>query len=104
VCFKPREYVKVSGVSFYSDGHWADQHQSLDALHPHTLLTYGMNGRDSGPHRAPCASGSKRKMGYKKQKFVRRIVPTEAFDDGSGKGTSRTAGPSTLESERDIRG
>ena len=41
-------------VSFYSFDDWADSIDLLDALHPQTLLAYGMNGRDLPvPHGAP---------------------------------------------------
>ena len=34
-------------VVFYSYDDWVDSIDMLDALHPQTILAYGMNGRDS---------------------------------------------------------
>ena len=65
----------------------------LDALHPRTLLAYGMNGRDlPTQHGAPVRLRVERKMGYKSMKFVKRIAVIDEFDDGARRGTSRTGG------------
>jgi DMSO/TMAO reductase YedYZ molybdopterin-dependent catalytic subunit len=54
----------------------------LDALHPQTLLTYGMNGRDLPVrHGAPLRVRVERQLGYKSIKYVQRIVVTDVFDD-----------------------
>src|SRR5918995_4369429 len=67
-------------VSFYSYDDWADSIDLLDALHPQTLLTYGMNGRDlSVPHGAPVRLRVETQLGYKSMKFLKRIVVTEEF-------------------------
>jgi DMSO/TMAO reductase YedYZ molybdopterin-dependent catalytic subunit len=74
-------------VSFYSYDDWADSIDMLDALHPQTLLAYGMNGRDlSMPHGAPLRLRVERQMGYKSMKYLQRIVVTDEFDDGGKKG------------------
>jgi DMSO/TMAO reductase YedYZ molybdopterin-dependent catalytic subunit len=74
-------------VSFYSYDDWADSIDLLDALHPQTLLAYGMNGRDlSVPHGAPVRLRVETQLGYKSMKFLRRIVVTDALDDGGEKG------------------
>ena len=54
----------------------------LDALHPQTILAYGMNGRDlPGPHGAPLRLRVETQLGYKSVKYLRRIVVAEKFDD-----------------------
>jgi DMSO/TMAO reductase YedYZ molybdopterin-dependent catalytic subunit len=74
-------------VSFYSYDDWADSIDMLDALHPQTLLAYGMNGRDlSIAHGAPVRLRVERQMGYKSMKYLQRIVVTGEFDDGGEKG------------------
>ena len=74
-------------VSFYSYDDWADSIDMLDALHPQTLLAYGMNGRDlSVPHGAPVRLRVETQLGYKSMKYLQRIVVTEKLDDGGEKG------------------
>lgn len=74
-------------VSFYSYDDWADSIDMLDALHPQTLLAYGMNGRDlSIAHGAPVRLRVERQLGYKSMKYLQRIVVTGEFDDGGEKG------------------
>lgn len=74
-------------VNFYSLDDWADGIDMLDALHPQTLLAYGMNGRDLPvPHGAPVRLRVERQVGYKSMKYLQRIVVTEQFDDGGKKG------------------
>jgi len=74
-------------VTFYSYDDWADSIDMLDALHPQTILAYGMNGRDlSIPHGAPVRLRVERQMGYKSMKYLERIVVTEELDDGGEKG------------------
>jgi DMSO/TMAO reductase YedYZ molybdopterin-dependent catalytic subunit len=74
-------------ISFYSYDDWADSIDMLDALHPQTLLAYGMNGRDlSIRHGAPLRLRVERQLGYKSMKYLQRIVVTDEFDDGGEKG------------------
>lgn len=74
-------------VSFYSYDDWADSIDMLDALHPQTLLAYGMNGRDlTVPHGAPVRLRVETQLGYKSMKYLQRIVLTEDLDDGGEKG------------------
>jgi DMSO/TMAO reductase YedYZ molybdopterin-dependent catalytic subunit len=74
-------------VVFYSYDDWVDSIDLLDALHPQTLLAYGMNGRDLPiPHGAPVRLRVERQMGYKSMKYLRRIVVVDEFDDGGKKG------------------
>jgi DMSO/TMAO reductase YedYZ molybdopterin-dependent catalytic subunit len=74
-------------VSFYSYDDWADSIDMLDALHPQTILAYGMNGRDLPvPHGAPVRLRVETQLGYKSMKYLHRIVVTDRFDDGGEKG------------------
>lgn len=74
-------------VVFHSFDDWVDCIDLLDALHPQTILAYGMNGADLPlPHGAPVRLRVERQMGYKSMKYVHRIVVTDTFDDGAEKG------------------
>ena len=74
-------------VNFYSFDGWADGIDLLDALHPQTILAYGMNGRDLPiQHGAPVRLRVERQMGYKSMKFLHRIAVKEDFDDGGRAG------------------
>ena len=74
-------------VLFYSYDDWVDSIDLLDALHPQTLLAYGMNGRDlPTQHGAPVRLRVERQMGYKSMKYVQRIAVVDEFDDGGKKG------------------
>ncbi len=74
-------------VMFYWYDHWADSIDLLDALHPQTILAYGMNGRDLPvPHGAPVRLRVERQMGYKSMKYLQRIAVVEEFDDGGEAG------------------
>jgi len=70
-------YVQVYAYDEYPDGI-----DMLDALHPQTILAYGMNGRDLPlGHGAPLRLRVETQVGYKSVKFLRRIVVTDEFDD-----------------------
>jgi DMSO/TMAO reductase YedYZ molybdopterin-dependent catalytic subunit len=69
-------------VQFFAFDEVADGIDLLDALHPQTLLAYGMNGRDlTVPHGAPLRVRVERQIGYKSVKYLQRIVVTDEFDD-----------------------
>jgi DMSO/TMAO reductase YedYZ molybdopterin-dependent catalytic subunit len=69
-------------VQFHAFDGWGDGVDMIDALHPQTILAYGMNGRDLPiPHGAPLRLRVERQVGYKNMKFLRSIVVTEHFDD-----------------------
>lgn len=77
-------------VSFYSYDDWADSIDLFDALHPQTLLAYGMNGRDLPvAHGAPVRLRVERQVGYKSMKYLQRIVVTNELDDGGDKGSPK---------------
>jgi DMSO/TMAO reductase YedYZ molybdopterin-dependent catalytic subunit len=76
-------------VCFYSYDDWADSLDMLDALHPQTLLAYGMNGRDlSIPGGAPLRLRVATQLGYKSMKYLERVVVKDDFDDGGDKGNT----------------
>jgi DMSO/TMAO reductase YedYZ molybdopterin-dependent catalytic subunit len=59
----------------------------LDALHPQTLLAYGMNGRDLAiPHGAPVRLRLETQLGAKSLKFLNRLTLVDEFDDGGPSG------------------
>jgi DMSO/TMAO reductase YedYZ molybdopterin-dependent catalytic subunit len=69
-------------VEYYSIDGWADSVDMIDALHPQTILAYGMNGRDLPVgHGAPIRMRVERQIGYKSMKFVNRLVVSDRFDD-----------------------
>jgi len=74
-------------VKLHSFDEWVDSIDLLDALHPQTILAYGMNGRDLPiQHGAPVRLRVERQMGYKSMKYLQRIVVTDEFDDGGKNG------------------
>jgi DMSO/TMAO reductase YedYZ molybdopterin-dependent catalytic subunit len=65
---------------------WWESIDMADALHPQTLLTYGMNGGElpvgfGGPLRMRVA----RQLGYKSLKYINRLTVTDSLK-GFGKG------------------
>jgi len=69
-------------VNFYAFDATLDSIDMVDALHPQTLLAYGMNGRDLPvAHGAPLRVRVERQLGYKSIKFLHRIRVTEQFYD-----------------------
>jgi DMSO/TMAO reductase YedYZ molybdopterin-dependent catalytic subunit len=75
-------------VQFYTYDSYTDGIDMLDALHPQTILAYGMNGRDLPTgHGAPLRVRVETQLGYKSIKFVRRIVATDSFDDNGSFGS-----------------
>ncbi len=60
----------------------------FDALHPQTILAYGMNGQPLPvAHGAPLRLRVERQIGYKSAKFVTRIEAVDRLDRlGRGKG------------------
>lgn len=74
-------------VQYYAYDGWVDGIDMLDALHPQTILAYGMNGRDLPiSHGAPIRLRVEKQLGYKSMKFLRRIVVTDHFDDHGRRG------------------
>ena len=75
-------------VFFPFDDSW-DSLDMADALHPQTLLAYGMNGEDlSIPHGAPIRLRVARQLGYKSVKYLSHIAVTDTLKNiGSGLGS-----------------
>ena len=74
-------------VVYTSYDDWIDSIDLLDALHPQTLLAYGMNGRDLPvPHGAPVRLRLETQLGAKSLKFLNRLVVVDEFDDGGPEG------------------
>ncbi len=58
-----------------------DSIDMADALHPQTLLAYGMNGETLPPdHGAPVRLRVARQLGYKNTKFLSRIIVTDSME------------------------
>ncbi len=77
-------------VQFHAYDHTADGIDMLDALHPQTILAFGMNGRPLElSHGAPLRLRVETQLGYKSIKYLRRIVVTERFDDNGNDGDIR---------------
>ena len=69
-------------VSLFAFDDAAESIDMLDALHPQTILAYGMNGRELPiAHGAPLRLRVERQLGYKSLKFLHRIVVTDRFED-----------------------
>jgi DMSO/TMAO reductase YedYZ molybdopterin-dependent catalytic subunit len=69
-------------VNYYAFDYNAEGIDMLDALHPQTILAYGMDGRDLPlAHGAPLRMRVETQLGYKSVKFLERIVVADEFDD-----------------------
>jgi len=74
-------------VQFHTYDSYVDSIDMLDALHPQTILAFGMNGRDLPiGHGAPLRARVETQLGYKSMKFLRRIVVADEFDDHGERG------------------
>lgn len=75
-------------VAYSSIDDWVDSIDLLDALHPQTLLAYGMNGRDLPvAHGAPLRLRVETQLGAKSIKYLNRLVVLDEFDDGGLRGS-----------------
>ena len=62
--------------------HWWDSVDMADALHPQTLITYGMNGADLPVgHGGPIRVRVPRQLGYKSIKHVSRLLVTDSLKE-----------------------
>lgn len=69
-------------VNFFAFDNIAEGLDMFDALHPQTILAYGMNGRDLPVgHGAPLRLRVETQLGYKSVKFLDRIIVKDEFDD-----------------------
>lgn len=73
-------------VYFSIQPRWRDSVDMADALHPQTLITYGMNGGDLPvAHGGPLRVRVPRQLGYKNVKYLTRLTVTDSVK-GFGKG------------------
>ena len=74
-------------VFFSFDNFW-ESIDMIDALHPQTILAYGLNGRDLPPeHGAPVRVRVARQLGYKSVKYLARVIVTDSLEHfGKGVG------------------
>jgi DMSO/TMAO reductase YedYZ molybdopterin-dependent catalytic subunit len=77
-------------VYYSSEPDWWESIDIDEAMHPQTLLAWGMNGADLPvPFGGPLRLRVPRQLGYKSVKFVDRIVVTDSLDGlGNGLGQS----------------
>ena len=81
-------------VVYYSlDSEWWDSIDMPEALHPQTLITYGMNGAELPlAHGAPVRLRVPRQLGYKSVKHLARITVTDSLKEiGDGQGSASPA-------------
>ena len=80
-------------VFFFAFDGWWDSIDMDDALHPQTLLAYGMNGSVlPADHGAPLRLRVERQLGYKSLKFLSRMLITDSAEHvGDGLGSSSPA-------------
>jgi DMSO/TMAO reductase YedYZ molybdopterin-dependent catalytic subunit len=73
-------------VYFSIQRDWWDSVDMADALHPQTLVTYGMNGGELPvSHGGPIRLRVPRQLGYKSVKYITRLTVTDSLR-GFGKG------------------
>lgn len=69
-------------VIFQSFDEWLEGFDMMDALHPQTLIAYGMNGRTLPiQHGAPVRLRVETQIGYKSVKYLNKIVVSDKFVD-----------------------
>ena len=82
-------------VVYYSiQGDWWDSVDMADALHPQTLLTYGMNGGElPAGNGGPLRMRVPRQLGYKNVKYIARLTVTDDLKRfGKGLGSAAPEG------------
>jgi DMSO/TMAO reductase YedYZ molybdopterin-dependent catalytic subunit len=78
-------------VYFSIERGWWDSVDMADALHPQTLVTYGMNDGDLPVgHGGPIRLRVPRQLGYKNVKYITRLTVTDSLK-GFGKGLGSAA-------------
>ena len=77
-------------VYFSLEPGWWDSIDMADALHPQTIITYGMNGQDLPVgHGGPLRLRVPRQLGYKSVKYISRLTVTDSLKGfGEGLGSS----------------
>jgi DMSO/TMAO reductase YedYZ molybdopterin-dependent catalytic subunit len=81
-------------VYFSIEPDWWDSVDMADALHPQTLVTYGMNGGDLPVgHGGPLRLRVPRQLGYKNVKYITRLTVTDDLKQfGAGLGSASPEG------------
>lgn len=81
-------------VFFTIQKRWWGSIDMADALHPQTLITYGMNGADlPAGNGAPLRLRVPRQLGYKSLKYITNITVTDSVERfGKGLGASSPEG------------
>lgn len=77
-------------VVIYCVDRWYDSYRldAFEALHPQTILAYGMNGDDVPVrHGAPVRLRVDRQLGWKSLKFINRVLIDRLDRIGAGKGS-----------------
>ena len=78
-------------VFFFTFDGWWDSIDMDDAVHPQTILAYGMNGQEMPrDHGAPLRLKVARQLGYKSLKYLSKITVTDSasgIGDGLGSGS-----------------
>ena len=75
-------------VYFSMQRDWRDSIDMADALHPQTLLTYGMNGGELPVgHGGPLRLRVPRQLGYKSVKYITRLTVTDSLKEFSPEGS-----------------
>ena len=84
-------------VYFSADPHWWDSIDMTDALHPQTLLTWGMNDGDLPvPFGGPLRMRVPRQLGYKSVKYIAHLTATDnlkKFGKGLGSAAAEAEDP-----------
>jgi DMSO/TMAO reductase YedYZ molybdopterin-dependent catalytic subunit len=69
-------------VNFFAYDGYQDCIDMTDALHPQTILAYGMNGKSLPlQHGAPLRLRVETQIGYKSMKYLQKILVTDHFVD-----------------------
>ena len=81
-------------VYFSIEDSWWDSVDMADALHPQTLVTYGMNGGElPAAHGGPLRLRVPRQLGYKSVKYITRLTVTDSLRTfGKGLGSASPEG------------
>src|SRR5580658_1502496 len=81
-------------VYFSIDRYWWDSVDMADALHPQTLIAYGMNGGELPVgHGGPLRLRVPRQLGYKNVKYLTRLTVTDDLKHfGQGLGSASPEG------------
>lgn len=69
-------------IVFHTFDNWIDSLDLMDALHPQTIVAYGMNGRTLPlQHGAPLRLRVETQIGYKSIKYIKKIEASDTFVD-----------------------